>query len=105
MGDGSERKRRDLRRVRLQMVPRIRERKDGEFQVPPDHFGQCGSPMSQLSASTTDGSRTGLSSTRGWNPSNGLGSVSDAIWTVVLANPEKAGLEGIHNLADKHLQG
>ena len=37
--------------------------------------------------------------------SNGLGHVSDAIWSVVLANPEKAGLEGIHHLADQHLQG
>ena len=37
--------------------------------------------------------------------SNGMGNISDAIWTVVLANPEKAGLEGIHRLADKHLQG
>ena len=37
--------------------------------------------------------------------SNGLGNVSDAIWSVVLANPEKAGLEGIHHLADQHLQG
>ena len=37
--------------------------------------------------------------------SNGLGHVSDAIWSVVLANPEKAGLEGMHHLADQHLQG
>ena len=36
--------------------------------------------------------------------SNGLGHVSDAIWNIVLANPEKAGLEGIHNVADKHIQ-
>ena len=35
--------------------------------------------------------------------SNGMGNISDAIWSVVLANPEKAGLEGIHHLADKHL--
>ena len=35
--------------------------------------------------------------------SNGLGQVSDAIWNIVLANPEKAGLEGIHNVADKHI--
>ena len=35
--------------------------------------------------------------------SNGLGNVSDAIWNIVLANPEKAGLEGIHHVADKHI--
>ena len=40
-----------------------------------------------------------------FNVSNGMGNISDAIWSVVLANPEKAGLEGIHHLADKHLQG
>ena len=33
--------------------------------------------------------------------SNGLGHVSDAIWNIVLANPEK-GLEGIHHVADEH---
>ena len=37
--------------------------------------------------------------------SNGMGNISDAIWSVALANPEKAGLEGIRHLADKHLQG
>ena len=75
--------------------------------------------MSLPSASTTDGSRTFYKRLGPTAPLRDVplkvdpnpvasafpGHVSDAIWNVVLADPEKAGLEGIHHLADRQMQG
>ena len=115
----------------MQVVQRLLEGEDGELKVPPDHFWPDCAPIGPRRAPERLYNRWVKDRIEFYkrleptaplrdaplkvdpNPvhrlrfsvSNGLGHVSDAIWSVVLANPEKAGLEGIHHLADQHLQG
>ena len=104
------------------MVQGLLEGKDGELPLSSNHLGQCEPPERLYNRWVKDriefykrleptAPLRDVSLKVDPNPvhrlrfsiSNGLGQVSDAIWNIVLANPEKAGLEGIHHVADKHI--